>query len=91
MEEPMEIPRINDLTMVLGSISQATTFRMKSVVYVPRIKPDRVTALSTFCGKASMVSPGCAKSMSGLSGGTNTVSRIHTPPASHPFSFIPLQ
>ncbi|XP_038709703.1 dihydrodipicolinate reductase-like protein CRR1, chloroplastic isoform X2 [Tripterygium wilfordii] len=76
MEEAMEIPIINDLTMVLGSISQskstgvvidftdpstvydnvkqATAFGMKSVVYVPRIKPDTVTAISAFCEKASM-------------------------------------
>ncbi|KAG8652864.1 hypothetical protein MANES_06G143900v8 [Manihot esculenta] len=76
MEEPLEIPIINDLTMVLGSISQAketgvvidftdpttvydnvkqaTAFGMKSVVYVPRIKPDTIAALSALCEKASM-------------------------------------
>ncbi|KAL5727702.1 Dipeptidyl aminopeptidase BIII [Ranunculus cassubicifolius] len=76
MEEALEIPIINDLTMVLGSISQskangvvvdftepstvydnvkqATAFGMKSVVYVPKIKLDTVTALSAFCEKASM-------------------------------------
>lgn len=76
MEEPLEIPIMNDLTMVLGSISQlkatgvvvdftdpstvydnvkqATAFGMKSVVYVPRIKLDTVSALSAFCEKASM-------------------------------------
>ncbi|XP_077245055.1 dihydrodipicolinate reductase-like protein CRR1, chloroplastic isoform X2 [Tasmannia lanceolata] len=76
MEEALEIPIINDLTMVLGSISQskaigvvvdftdpstvydnvkqATAFGMRSVVYVPRIKLDTVTALSAFCEKASM-------------------------------------
>ncbi|KAI3458196.1 hypothetical protein Pfo_014859 [Paulownia fortunei] len=76
MEEPLEIPIINDLTMVLGSISQskatgvvvdftdpstvydnvkqATAFGMKSVVYVPRIKMETVSALSAFCEKASM-------------------------------------
>ncbi|GMH19657.1 hypothetical protein Nepgr_021498 [Nepenthes gracilis] len=76
MEDVLEIPIINDLTMVLGSISQlkatgvvvdftdpstvyenvkqATAFGMRSVVYVPRIKPDTVTALSAFCDKASM-------------------------------------
>uniref|UniRef100_A0A0F7CZ81 Dihydrodipicolinate reductase-like protein n=1 Tax=Pelargonium myrrhifolium TaxID=253081 RepID=A0A0F7CZ81_9ROSI len=75
MEEPLEIPIINDLTMVLGSISQskatgvvidftdpstvydnvkqATAFGMKSVVYVPRIKPDTITALSALCDKAT--------------------------------------
>lgn len=80
MEEPLEIPIINDLTMVLGSISQsketgvvvdftdhstvydnvkqATAFGMRSVVCVPRIKPDTVGALSAFCDKASMVSTG---------------------------------
>ncbi|KAJ7975663.1 Dihydrodipicolinate reductase-like protein [Quillaja saponaria] len=76
MEEPLEIPIINDLTMVLGSISQskatgvvvdftdtstvydnvkqATAFGMKSVVYVPRIELETVSALSAFCEKASM-------------------------------------
>ncbi|KAL4574845.1 hypothetical protein LXL04_021684 [Taraxacum kok-saghyz] len=76
MEEPLEIPIINDLTMVLGSISQskatsvvidftepstvydnvkqATAFGMNSVVYVPRIKPETIAALSAFCEKASM-------------------------------------
>ncbi|XP_065870246.1 dihydrodipicolinate reductase-like protein CRR1, chloroplastic isoform X2 [Euphorbia lathyris] len=76
MEEPLEIPVMNDLTMVLGSISQsketgvvidftdpstvydnvkqATAFGMKSIVYVPRIKPDTVAALSALCEKASM-------------------------------------
>ncbi|KAK3447243.1 dihydrodipicolinate reductase-like protein CRR1, chloroplastic [Eucalyptus grandis] len=73
--EPLEIPIINDLTMVLGSISQAKetgvvvdftdpsavydnvkqaiAFGMRSVVYVPQIKLDTVTALSAFCEKAS--------------------------------------
>ncbi|KAK6936403.1 Dihydrodipicolinate reductase, C-terminal [Dillenia turbinata] len=76
MEEPLEVPIINDLTMVLGSISQskasgvvvdftepstvydnvkqATAFGLRSVVHVPRIKLDTVTALSAFCDKASM-------------------------------------
>ncbi|XP_071724827.1 dihydrodipicolinate reductase-like protein CRR1, chloroplastic [Rutidosis leptorrhynchoides] len=76
MEEPLEIPIINDLTMVLGSISQskatgvvvdftdpssvydnvkqATAFGMNSIVYVPRIKIETVSALSAFCEKASM-------------------------------------
>ncbi|PIA49623.1 hypothetical protein AQUCO_01300417v1 [Aquilegia coerulea] len=76
MEEALEIPIINDLTMVLGSISQskatgvvvdftepstvydnvkqATAFGMKSVVYVPKISLDTVTALSAFCEKATM-------------------------------------
>ncbi|WRX18691.1 Dihydrodipicolinate reductase [Theobroma cacao] len=76
MEEPLEIPIMNDLTMVLGSISQsketgvvvdftepsavydnvkqATAFGLKSVVYVPRIKLDTISALSAFCEKASM-------------------------------------
>uniref|UniRef100_A0A0F7GZJ7 Dihydrodipicolinate reductase-like protein n=1 Tax=Pelargonium transvaalense TaxID=158603 RepID=A0A0F7GZJ7_9ROSI len=75
MEDPLEIPIISDLTMVLGSISQskatgvvidftdpstvydnvkqATAFGMKSVVYVPRIKPDTITALSALCDKAT--------------------------------------
>ncbi|KAK9914196.1 hypothetical protein M0R45_037987 [Rubus argutus] len=76
MEEPLEIPITNDLTMILGSISQskatgvvvdftdpskvydnvkqATAFGMRSVVYVPKIKLDTVSALSAFCEKASM-------------------------------------
>ncbi|XP_022891050.1 dihydrodipicolinate reductase-like protein CRR1, chloroplastic isoform X2 [Olea europaea var. sylvestris] len=54
MEEALEIPIINDLTMVLGSISQATAFGMNSVVYVPRIKMETVSTLSAFCEKASM-------------------------------------
>ncbi|XP_044468042.1 dihydrodipicolinate reductase-like protein CRR1, chloroplastic isoform X2 [Mangifera indica] len=76
MEEPMEIPIMNDLTMVLGSISQskargvvldftdpdtvydnvkqATAFGMRSVVHVPRIKLETVSALSAFCEKATM-------------------------------------
>nr|XP_011470399.1 PREDICTED: putative 4-hydroxy-tetrahydrodipicolinate reductase 3, chloroplastic isoform X2 [Fragaria vesca subsp. vesca] len=54
MAEPLEIPITNDLTMVLGSISQATAFGMRSVVYVPKIKLDTVSALSAFCEKASM-------------------------------------
>ncbi|XP_057249550.1 dihydrodipicolinate reductase-like protein CRR1, chloroplastic isoform X2 [Beta vulgaris subsp. vulgaris] len=54
MEEALEIPIMNDLTMVLGSISQATAFGMKSIVYVPRIELDTVAALSAFCDKASM-------------------------------------
>ncbi|KAK6135301.1 hypothetical protein DH2020_030943 [Rehmannia glutinosa] len=79
MEEPLEIPIINDITMVLGSISQskatavvvdftdpstvydnvkqATAFGMKSVVYVPRIKTETVSALSAFCEKATMDFP----------------------------------
>ncbi|XP_062120511.1 dihydrodipicolinate reductase-like protein CRR1, chloroplastic isoform X3 [Humulus lupulus] len=79
MEEPLEIPLMNDLTMVLGSISQskatgvvvdfteptqvydnvkqAIAFGMSSVVYVPRIKPDTISALSAFCEKASMDFP----------------------------------
>ncbi|XP_075496716.1 dihydrodipicolinate reductase-like protein CRR1, chloroplastic isoform X1 [Primulina tabacum] len=76
MEDALEIPVMNDLTLVLGSISQskaqavvldftdpstvyenvkqATAFGMKSVVYVPRIKMDTVSALSAFCERASM-------------------------------------
>ncbi|KAL1151585.1 hypothetical protein V6Z11_A09G052500 [Gossypium hirsutum] len=76
MEEPLEIPIMNDLTMVLGSISQsketgvvvdftqpsavydnvkqATAFGLRSVVHVPRITVDTISALSAFCEKASM-------------------------------------
>lgn len=80
MEEALEIPIINDLTMVLASVSQsketgvvvdftdpstvydnvkqATAFGINSVVYVPRVKLETITALSAFCEKASMVSSG---------------------------------
>ncbi|KAH9647231.1 Dihydrodipicolinate reductase-like protein CRR1 [Citrus sinensis] len=76
MEQPLEIPVMSDLTMVLGSISQskaravvidftdastvydnvkqATAFGMRSVVYVPHIQLETVSALSAFCDKASM-------------------------------------
>lgn len=76
MEEALEIPILNDLTMVLGSIAQskangvvvefsdpstvydnvkqAAAFGLRSVVYVPKIQLDTVTALSAFCEKASM-------------------------------------
>ncbi|KAL1296362.1 hypothetical protein AAHE18_19G277400 [Arachis hypogaea] len=54
MEEPLEIPIINNLTMVLGSISQVTAFGMRSVVHVPRMELDTVAALSAFCDKATM-------------------------------------
>ncbi|XP_021892117.1 dihydrodipicolinate reductase-like protein CRR1, chloroplastic [Carica papaya] len=76
MEEALEIPIINDLTMVLASVSQsketgvvvdftdpstvydnvkqATAFGINSVVYVPRVKLETITALSAFCEKASM-------------------------------------
>lgn len=106
MEDALEIPIMNDLTMVLGSISQskaqavvvdftdpstvydnvkqATAFGMKSVVYVPRIKLDTVSALTAFCEKASMVSQG-------LFGGTNSFNRIHTTPASFNFCLFSLQ
>lgn len=43
--------------MVSESI-KATAFGMKSVVYVPRIKPETVSALSALCDKATMVSTG---------------------------------
>ncbi|XP_058727300.1 dihydrodipicolinate reductase-like protein CRR1, chloroplastic [Vicia villosa] len=33
---------------------KATTFGMKSVIYVPQIKSDTVAALSAFCDKATM-------------------------------------
>ncbi|MQL79688.1 hypothetical protein Taro_012127 [Colocasia esculenta] len=76
MEEPLEIPIMSDLTMVLGSIAQsratgvvvdftdpstvydnvkqAAAFGLGSVVYVPKIQLETVSALSTFCEKASM-------------------------------------
>ncbi|XP_022737298.1 dihydrodipicolinate reductase-like protein CRR1, chloroplastic [Durio zibethinus] len=67
MEEPLEIPIMNDLTMVLGDIvdftepsavygnvKQATAFDLKSVVYVHRIKLDTIKGLSAFCEKARM-------------------------------------
>ncbi|KAI3667004.1 hypothetical protein L6452_42046 [Arctium lappa] len=37
---------------------KATAFDMNSVVYVPRIKPETIAALSAFCEKASMVNTG---------------------------------
>ncbi|CAL9144417.1 unnamed protein product, partial [Musa hybrid cultivar] len=76
MEEPLEIPILNDLTMISGSIAQtkangvvvdfthpgsvydnvkqAAAFGLRSVVYVPNIELETVTALSVFCDKASM-------------------------------------
>ncbi|URE23255.1 Dihydrodipicolinate reductase, N-terminus [Musa troglodytarum] len=76
MEEPLEIPILNDLTMISGSIAQtkangvvvdfthpgsvydnvkqAAAFGLRSVVYVPDIELETVTALSVFCEKASM-------------------------------------
>ncbi|XP_042429156.1 dihydrodipicolinate reductase-like protein CRR1, chloroplastic isoform X2 [Zingiber officinale] len=76
MEEPLEIPVLNDLTMISGSISQtkatgvvvdftepasvydnvkqAAAFGLRSVVHVPEIELETVTALSVFCEKASM-------------------------------------
>ncbi|KAI3697226.1 hypothetical protein L6452_30087 [Arctium lappa] len=54
-----------DLTLVCPSHSDsvhfclwATAFGMNSVVYVPRIKPETIAALSAFCEKANMVSTG---------------------------------
>ncbi|XP_026662067.2 dihydrodipicolinate reductase-like protein CRR1, chloroplastic isoform X2 [Phoenix dactylifera] len=79
MEEALEIPILNDLTMVLGSIAQskatgvvveltdpstvydnvkqAAAFGLRSVVYVPKLQLDTVSALSAFCEKASMELP----------------------------------
>ncbi|WOL10587.1 dihydrodipicolinate reductase-like protein CRR1, chloroplastic [Canna indica] len=76
MEEPLEVPILNDLTMISGSIAQtkstgvvvdftnpasvydnvkqAAAFGLRSVVYVPEIELETVTALSLFCEKASM-------------------------------------
>uniref|UniRef100_A0A0F7H0R6 Dihydrodipicolinate reductase-like protein n=1 Tax=Masdevallia picturata TaxID=125444 RepID=A0A0F7H0R6_9ASPA len=76
MDEPLEIPILNDLTMVLGSISQskatgvvvdftepsavfdnvkqAAAFGLCSIVHVPKIELETVSALSAFCEKASM-------------------------------------
>ncbi|KAJ6838521.1 dihydrodipicolinate reductase-like protein CRR1, chloroplastic isoform X1 [Iris pallida] len=76
MEEALEVPILNDLTMVLGSISQskatgvvvdftspssvfdnvkqAAAFGLRSVVHVPKLQLDTVSALSAFCDKASM-------------------------------------
>jgi chloroplast NAD(P)H dehydrogenase len=39
---------------VYENVKQATAFGMKSVVYVPRIKPETVSALSALCDKATM-------------------------------------
>ncbi|XP_062217034.1 dihydrodipicolinate reductase-like protein CRR1, chloroplastic [Phragmites australis] len=54
MKEQLEIPVLNDLTMVLGSIAQAAAFGLSSVVYVPKIELDTVTELSAFYEKESM-------------------------------------
>uniref|UniRef100_A0A0F7GZT2 Dihydrodipicolinate reductase-like protein n=1 Tax=Goodyera fumata TaxID=1390594 RepID=A0A0F7GZT2_9ASPA len=76
MDEPLEVPILNDLTMVLGSIAQskatgvvvdftepstvldnvkqAAAFGLSSIVYVPKIEWETVSALSVFCEKASM-------------------------------------
>lgn len=76
MDEPLEVPILNDLTMVLGSISQAkatgvvvdftepstvfdnvkqaAAFGLSSIVHVPNIELETVSALSAFCEKASM-------------------------------------
>uniref|UniRef100_A0A0F7CZ78 Dihydrodipicolinate reductase-like protein n=1 Tax=Habenaria pantlingiana TaxID=1498489 RepID=A0A0F7CZ78_9ASPA len=76
MDEPLEIPIMNDLTMVLGSIAQskatgvvvdftepstvfdnvkqAAAFGLSSIVHVPKIELETVSALSSFCEKASM-------------------------------------
>ncbi|PKA46555.1 Putative 4-hydroxy-tetrahydrodipicolinate reductase 3, chloroplastic [Apostasia shenzhenica] len=76
MDEPLEVPILNDLTMVLGSIAQskatgvivdftepstvfdnvkqAAAFGLNSVVYVPKIELETISALSAFCEKASM-------------------------------------
>lgn len=46
-------------TFFLHTINyQATAFGMRSVVYVPHIQLETVSALSAFCDKASMVSTG---------------------------------
>uniref|UniRef100_A0A0F7H169 Dihydrodipicolinate reductase-like protein n=1 Tax=Cypripedium formosanum TaxID=53042 RepID=A0A0F7H169_9ASPA len=76
LDEPLEVPILNDLTMVLGSIAQskatgvvvdftesstvfdnvkqATAFGLSSIVHVPKIELETVSALSAFCEKASM-------------------------------------
>ncbi|PIN06846.1 4-hydroxy-tetrahydrodipicolinate reductase [Handroanthus impetiginosus] len=43
-----------DPSTVYDNVKQATAFGMKSVVYVPRIKMETISALSAFCEKASM-------------------------------------
>ncbi|KAH8973871.1 hypothetical protein BDL97_01G070500 [Sphagnum fallax] len=53
LEELLELPILNDLVMVLGSLSQATAFGLRSVVGVSGVEMDVVGALSTFCEKAS--------------------------------------
>ncbi|GMI75508.1 chlororespiration reduction 1 [Hibiscus trionum] len=60
MKEPLEIPIMNDLTMVLGSISQSketgvvVDFTQPSAVYDNVKQADTISALSAFCEKASM-------------------------------------
>lgn len=44
--------------LMIFDLIKATAFGMKSVVYVPRIKPETVSALSALCDKATMVSTG---------------------------------
>jgi chloroplast NAD(P)H dehydrogenase len=44
--------------LMISESIKATAFGMKSVVYVPRIKPETVSALSALCDKATMVSTG---------------------------------
>ncbi|KAL8539644.1 hypothetical protein ACS0TY_001307 [Phlomoides rotata] len=43
-----------DPSTVYDNVKQTTAFGMKSVVYVPRLKMETVSALSAFCEKASM-------------------------------------
>ncbi|KAK8686617.1 hypothetical protein V6N13_125640 [Hibiscus sabdariffa] len=44
-------------SVVYDNVKQATTLGLKSVVYVPWIKVDTISALSAFCEKASMDLP----------------------------------
>ncbi|XP_042036836.1 dihydrodipicolinate reductase-like protein CRR1, chloroplastic isoform X3 [Salvia splendens] len=43
-----------DASAVYDNVKQATAFGMKTVVYVPRINMETVSALSAFCEKATM-------------------------------------
>uniref|UniRef100_M1B4N7 Dihydrodipicolinate reductase n=1 Tax=Solanum tuberosum TaxID=4113 RepID=M1B4N7_SOLTU len=106
MEEPLEIPIINDLTMVLGSISQLKATGVVIDFTDPSTVYDNVKQATAF-GMNSVVyvpkikqetvmalSMLCEKAstvrVQGLFGCTNSFNWIHTSPASSNFSFFSL-
>ncbi|PHT87158.1 putative 4-hydroxy-tetrahydrodipicolinate reductase 3, chloroplastic [Capsicum annuum] len=106
MEEPLEIPIINDLTMVLGSLSQSKATGVVIDFTDPSTVYDNVKQATAF-GMNSVVyvprikqetvmalSMLCEKAstvrVQGLFGCTDTFNWIHTSPASSNFSFISL-